>query len=136
VSIGKILGRALIAGLLIAAAAACSGTDDNDKANAGATQSELPPPLVVPDETAAVARVSASLHKNRFTAIADDCLSYIPYEADAQNFVVDVHERHGGACGGDLESSPRLFTYQVVKATGAMQTDATDPPAGLFHRVD
>ena len=135
-SLRRSLGRALAAMLLVAAAAACSGQDDHEKASAQAPTSELPPPPVVPDEAAAVARVSASLHKNNFTTIADDCLSYIPYEADAQNFVVDVHERHGGACGGDLATSPRLFTYQVVKASGAMQTDATDPPAGLFHRVD
>jgi hypothetical protein len=135
-TIRRTLGRILVAMLLVAAASACSGQDDSEKAGANAAQSELPPPLVVPDEATAVARVSASLHKNRFTTLTDDCLSYIPYEADAQNFVVDVHERHGGACGGDLATSPRLFTYQVVKASGAMQTDATDPPAGLFHKVD
>ena len=135
-SLRRTLGRALAAMLLVAAASACSGQDDSEKSTGNTAQSELPPPLVVPDEAAAVARVSASLHKNKFTTLSDDCLSYIPYEADAQNFVVDVHERHGGACGGDLATSPRLFTYQVVKASGAMQTDATDPPAGLFHPVE
>ncbi|WP_250622766.1 hypothetical protein [Pinirhizobacter soli] len=135
-SLRRTLSRALVAMLLVVAASACSGQDDSEKAGANVPQSDLPPPLVVPDEAAAVARVSASLHKNNFTTLTDDCLSYIPYEADAQNFVVDVHERHSGACGGDLATSPRLFTYQVVKASGAMQTDATDPPAGLFHKVD
>jgi hypothetical protein len=121
--------------------AACSGSNNGSAespASVSASDEQAKAMLkpTVPDEKAAVARVTASIVKNKLTRISPDCLSFIPYTADAQGFVVDVHELHDSKCAGDPQTQPRLFSFMVDRMSGRMQTDATDPSDGLFHPID
>jgi hypothetical protein len=130
---------ALLAALTLTLAACSSGDHDAGKgpaASASAGVDDKPPVLMVPTEEVAVNDVRASVKKHKWTTLGEDCLSFINYPADAQGYVVDVHELHNARCGGDPDVSPRLFTYQIDRASGHMQTDASDPAAGLFHAVD
>ncbi|TCV97310.1 hypothetical protein EC912_101310 [Luteibacter rhizovicinus] len=128
--------------LLVASGVACSrdesGKDADAAANVPPSGSSVgqPPKPVVPDENAAVQRVEASIAKNKLSALKPECLSYIPYASDAQGFIVDVHELHNEACGGDPSVAPRLFSFNVDKVSGRMTTDASDPAEGLFHAID
>jgi hypothetical protein len=47
-------------------------------------------------------------------------------EEQGKVYAVDVHELHNKACGGDPAVSPRLFSFEVDRKTGAMTTDALD----------
>jgi hypothetical protein len=138
----RLVGLAFSAAVLCITA--CSGSNGGQTASGESTEARsdadaqakamLKP--TVPDTQAAVARVTASIVKNKLTKVAPDCLSFIPYASDAQGFVVDVHEIHDSKCGGDPQSQPRVFSFMVDRMSGRMQTDATDPVEGLFHPID
>jgi len=38
--------------------------------------------------------------------------------------IIDVREKHGGSCGGDLDALPRLFSIGIEQSTGAIWSDA------------
>jgi hypothetical protein len=61
--------------------------------------------------------------------LADECISYqFDGSSSREDFLVDVRENHGKPkCGGDPNTSPRLFTVRVSKRTGDMSTDANSP---------
>ncbi len=112
--------------------AASSGTPASA---ASVAEAEGPPKPVVATEDDAVKLVSAAIARNKLSTLAPECLSYIHYPSDQQGYVVDVHELHDAHCGGDPNVSPRLFTVEVDRMSGRMETDAADPAAGLFHPI-
>jgi hypothetical protein len=131
----RFAGLLLLSAALVLSAACSDGKDDTANP-ASSTTSGLPPPPKVADDAAAVAQVSATVASHKLTTLKPECLSYVPYPRDAQAIIVDVHELHNAACGGDPDVAPRLFTIEVDRASGRMRTDATDPAAGLFHDID
>jgi hypothetical protein len=76
-----------------------------------------------------VVAVSKAIRKYRLTARADECLAYgFDDKSDADAYLVEVRENHRRAsCGGDPQTSPRLFTVRVAKTTGEMSSDAKSP---------
>ena len=43
---------------------------------------------------------------------------------------VELREHHGGKCGGDPGTAPRLFDVIVDRTNGQMASDAADPADG------
>jgi hypothetical protein len=111
------------------------GCSQGDQGSADAPTSQGPPKLAVPTEDAAVALVRGTVERNRLTTLKAECLSFVHYPSDQRGYVVDVHEQHDAHCGGNPDVAPRLFTFEVDRASGRMQTDAADPAAGLFHPI-
>ena len=81
----------------------------------------------------AVARVSASVACHRLTSLKPECLLFITTES-TNSYTVDVHEKHDARCGGDPHTAPRLFGYEVDKASGRMQID--DPVSGETRPIN
>ncbi|WP_423383012.1 hypothetical protein [Burkholderia sp. LMG 32019] len=105
----------------------------NAIADARHVESDAPPrigddPPIVPraaiSEDQAVSKVLAAIKRRQLTSLKPECLDLYTDGADERTFSVDVHERHNAQCGGDPQTSPRLFSFEVNKATGAMMTDA------------
>ena len=87
------------------------------------------------DEDKALLAVSAAIRKNHLVDDKpDQCLAYrVDGKAMKDAYLVEVRENHRHKeCGGDPQTSPRLFSVKVVKATGAMSTDANSP-SGEFR---
>ena len=87
------------------------------------------------DEDKTVLAVSKAIRKNHLTDLEDECLAYQFSDSDKDYNVVEVRENHHYAkCGGDPQTSPRLFTVRVSKKTGNMYTDQGSP-AGEFREL-
>jgi len=86
------------------------------------------------DET--VLAVSQAVRKNELVGKPDQCIAYqFDGESSRDYFIVDVRENHRHSeCGGDPQTSPRLFTVRVSKSTGEMSTDAKSVP-GEFRAL-
>jgi hypothetical protein len=86
------------------------------------------------DEDRTVLAVSQAVRRNKLVKLADECLSYeFDGSRSKDEFFVDVRENHGNPkCGGDPNTSPRLFTVRVSKETGEMSTDENSAD-GEFH---
>ena len=65
--------------------------------------------------------------------LVDRSLLFITTES-ANSYTVDVHEKHDARCGGDPHTAPRLFGYEVDKASGRMQID--DPVSGETRPIN
>ncbi len=48
--------------------------------------------------------------------------------------IIDVREKHGGSCGGDPDTSPRLFSIGIEQSTGAIWSDA-ESMSGQLERL-
>lgn len=85
-------------------------------------------------EDATVLAVSKAIRKNRLTDKADECIAYQFDPTSLKDaYVVEVRENHRYAkCGGDPNTSPRMFTVRVAKTGGALSTDSGSA-AGEFH---
>lgn len=86
------------------------------------------------EEDRTVLAVSKAVRKNHLTDREDECLAYqFDPGPDKDFYSVDVRENHRYAkCGGDPNTSPRLFSVRVSKKTGKMSTDQGSP-AGTFR---
>ena len=87
-------------------------------------------------EDKTVLAVSRAIRRNHLVSKPDQCIAYQFDGSSLKDaFVVDVREDHSHSeCGGDPQTSPRLFTVRVSKKTGKMSTDANSP-AGEFHSL-
>jgi len=75
-------------------------------------------------------QVEAAIHKKHLTKEKGRCLSYdIDEKPDV--YMVNVIETHAPGCGGDPNTSSRLFTVKVDKNSYAMTADNGTP--GTFH---
>ena len=72
-----------------------------------------------------VARAKQATVKYNLSAIRVACLSF---EAAQEKFedkpMVDVHEIHNKECGGDPQTSPRIFSIAFDERTGEVWSDA------------
>lgn len=75
----------------------------------------------------AINLVERSIVKNKLTTLKPECLSY-SYGGNDIYYEIDVRENHNEICGGDPETSPKLFTYTVNKKTGQLRTNAIATP--------
>ena len=54
-----------------------------------------------------------------------ECLSFVLVEELVENKrIVDVREKHSSVCGGDPNTSPKLFTIAIDENTGIIWSDA------------
>ena len=69
-------------------------------------------------------KVRAAIQKNRLTKIPDRCLD-LELESPMENdFLVSIREIHSAECGGDPETSPRLFSVKIDSQMKNMWSDA------------
>jgi hypothetical protein len=70
--------------------------------------------------------VSQAIRNNKLVEKPDQCLAYqFDGESSKEYFIVEVRENHRHSeCGGDPQTSPRLFTVRVSRTTGDISTDA------------
>lgn len=71
----------------------------------------------------AVGKVVKSVEKHKLTTLKTECLMFVDEEAET-SYLIDVREKHDEKCGGDPETAPRLFSYEIDKRSGRMKTDA------------
>lgn len=92
----------------------------------------------------AVEKVIKSVKKNKLLNLPIECVSFYESEEAKTTFYIDVREKHNKKCGGDPETAPRLFSYQVNKRNGKLCTDsmewanrlnARDPTDFLFQCI-
>jgi hypothetical protein len=132
----------LFSGLFALATAACSPSSDQaspspaDKPAATATvATPAPAPATSVNDDTAVAKVSDAVQRHHLTSLKPDCLDYIIGDESQGGIDIDVHEKHDEHCGGDPETSPRLFSFHVDHA-GKLTTDALDPADGEMKPID
>lgn len=68
-------------------------------------------------------RLLSVIASNKLTETPAACLEFLP-QRQGGYVEVEVRERHGGTCPGDLQTSPRLFTIRIDQQTGEMSSDA------------
>lgn len=78
--------------------------------------------VIVKNEDMALKKVIQSINKHKLTSLQEECLLFISNNYD-DFYEIEVREKHNNICGGDPQTEPRLFTYEVNKKTGKMQTD-------------
>ncbi|MDO4879517.1 MAG: hypothetical protein Q3966_09560 [Neisseria sp.] len=86
----------------------------------------------------AVSQVIKSVEKHKLTTLKTECLMFVDEET-AKSYLVDVREKHDEQCGGDPQTAPRLFSYEIDKRSGKMKTDAPAPDAewtGEYRDID
>ncbi|AIF47959.1 hypothetical protein HY57_12155 [Dyella japonica A8] len=86
-------------------------------------------------DEAVIRQVGAVIRRHQLTSLADTCLDYLVDNADGATVNVDVHEKHDTVCGGDPETSPRLFSFKLDRASGQLTTDALDLADGDFQPI-
>ena len=69
-----------------------------------------------------VKKVQRSIVKHHLTSVKLSCLHFF-IEEDDTNYFITIREHHNKQCGGDPDTSPRLFTYEVNKSNGKMRVD-------------
>ena len=52
-----------------------------------------------------------------------ECLSFYEDEAVNGKIAITIREKHNEKYGGDLQTAPRLFSFEVDVATGEYKTD-------------
>ena len=76
-------------------------------------------------EIDALKLATSAIRKFQLTTLKPECGSASAVERRA-HFDVIVRERHSAACGGDPQTSPRLFNVRVRKHDGRLTTTAYD----------
>jgi hypothetical protein len=142
----------LLSGLFALATVACSPSSDQapaastDKPAVADTTAKPAPAVTAPapasagtatsvNDDNAVAKVSEAVQRHHLTKLSPDCLDYIIGDESQDGVDVDVHEKHDEHCGGDPETSPRLFSFHVDHA-GKLTTDALDPGDAQMKPID
>jgi hypothetical protein len=147
----NIMPGLLGAGLVILVLGACSPSQSQDE-HAQSTPSPTPAPtatVAVPApaasagtdadadaDDAVIERVSVVIRKHQLTSLKDECLDYMVDDSDGATIDIDVHEKHDAKCGGDPETSPRLFSFKLDRASGQLTTDALDLADGDFQPIE
>ena len=86
-------------------------------------------PLVVfaAEEDAILQTAFRIIAQRRLLSRAElSCSTLILEEATKTVATVTVREKHGGKCGGALETAPRRFTIEIDLKTGAARWDSND----------
>lgn len=78
------------------------------------------------DESAAVTLVDDAIVTNRLTTLPLHCLALSPSPDGLTGYLVTVRELHSKECGGDPNTSPRLFSIKVDGASKALKLEQID----------
>ncbi|MBI3563047.1 MAG: hypothetical protein HY080_15160 [Gammaproteobacteria bacterium] len=71
------------------------------------------------------AKAKAAIKEYKLTELKEECLQLdVRYETMEGKNVIDVREKHNSTCGGDPDTSPRLFSLAIDQKTGAVWSDA------------
>lgn len=141
------------AGLVILVLGACSSPSQSqdDHAEGAASPKSAPAATVATPAPAASAagtdadadaddavieRVSVVIRKHQLTSLKDECLDYMVDDSDGATVDIDVHEKHDAKCGGDPNTSPRLFSFKLDRVSGQLTTDALDLADGDFQPIN
>jgi hypothetical protein len=140
----------LAAGFAILVLVACSPSQSQDEQAAASASVSAPAkpasasgpaisstvaPSASDSDDAVIERVSTVIKKHRLTTLQEACLEYLVDDSDGATVDVDVHEKHDASCGGDPETSPRLFSFKLDRASGQLTTDAMDLADGDFQPI-
>jgi len=82
-----------------------------------------------------VAKAKSLTTKHKLTSLMNECLSFAEDEAVNGKIRIDVREVHNEKCGGDPQTAPRVFSFQVDMATGEFKTDSNSLSAE-FESLD
>lgn len=94
-----------------------------------ATQKQSP-------ENKLITRAKQITSDYKLTGIALECLSFeLLEELFEGNRIIDVREQHSETCGGDLNTSPRLFSIAIDESNGSVWSDAKSL-LGQFEELD
>lgn len=74
-----------------------------------------------PTDSAAQDTLARVIAQMQLTTLRRECYAFEP--ADGRRHRYTVREVHGGSCGGDPNTGPRLFDLQFDPATGAVLSD-------------
>ena len=74
------------------------------------------------------------IREQQLTTLAPACYSFEP-DRGATPYHFTVREVHGGACGGDPQTAPRLFSIRWDPTTGDVETDAREPADGATDTI-
>lgn len=78
--------------------------------------------MLIKNESAALEKVIQSIEKHKLTSLHRECLLFIS-DDKGDYYEIEVRENHNEKCGGDPQTAPRLFKYEVNKYSAEMQTD-------------
>ena len=137
------------AGLVVLALVACSSPSQSqdEQTSSPAGQPAAPATVAAPassasaasqpsDDDAVIERVSAVIKKHHLTSLQEECIDYMVDSSDGATVDIDVHEKHDEKCGGDPNTSPRLFSFKLDRASGQLTTDALDLADGDFQPIE
>jgi len=102
----------LVTGMLIFTLIACSEK-----------QNKEPESVDVVEDSKWVVQAKILTTQYKLVSLPKDCLSYEEDETVNGIKRIDVREVHNEKCGGDLQTAPRLFSFEVDVATGEYKTD-------------
>jgi len=109
----SLLSKHILATLFISTfLSACSDKQDSGQDNTGQQQDS---------KWVAQAKILTVQHK--LVSHEIECLSFDEDEAVNGKITITVREEHNEKCGGDLQTAPRLFSFEVDVATGEYKTD-------------
>ncbi len=88
-------------------------------------ETKTPPHIsVVPEPTAEeMILIHQTIEKFKLSSRKRECTTVSIWGNDTQTLTVEVRENHTPECGGDPETSPRLFTLEINKNTGKAYSD-------------
>jgi len=106
----------------------------------GCSDNQTPQPVVENtiakvQDSKLVAKAKQLTTKHQLTSLAIDCLSFNEDEVVNGKKRIDVREVHNEKCGGDPQTAPRVFSFQVDIATGEFKTDSNSLSAE-FESLD
>lgn len=78
--------------------------------------------IAQPNYDTAINKVWQSVQKHRLTTLPKECVLFFP-DDKPNKIVIEIREKHNQQCGGDINTAPLLFTYEIDKTTGKMRTD-------------
>lgn len=114
--------------LLTLGAIGCGTRDARDPRGADSTAASSPRSQEAMPARADEQRLRDAIARHRLSSLPNECLTLERSEKSVAYQTFDVRERHGGTCGGDPGTAPRLFSMRVDNATGAISTDAKTLP--------
>ncbi len=87
----------------------------------------IPLEAIATEQDAIMQKASRIITQHHLLSRAElACSTLILEEATKTVATVTVREKHGGKCGGDLETAPRRFTMEIDLKTEAARWDRND----------
>ena len=113
----------LVVLLFLCAITACAD-EDRYQANVLA-QNNVSEMVQVDNQDEIIARAKHIVAKYKLATIKPACLHYDVLEEKYHGkLMINVREVHGGECGGDAQTAPRLFSIGIDEKNNTVWTDA------------